>query len=149
MKIGDSAIAASFLLFGLYVLFESRQLNASAGYGLGPGFFPFWLAIGLVLLGAMVLVQTFKKDKQSQEALARAVVKKRLLIAAAFLAFVPATAFCGFLVAFSLLVAFVLYWIEGEAGWRAALISVATGLGFQIFFVRLLEVELPKGPWGF
>ena len=149
MKIGESAIAAAFFLFGLYVLFESRQLNASAGYGLGPGFFPFWLGAGLVLLGTIALLQTFKKDGQSREALARAVVKKRFLVAAAFLAFVPATTFCGFLVAFSLLVAFLLFCIEDEGWWQAALISAATGFGFHIFFVRLLEVQLPRGPWGF
>ena len=149
MKIGDSAIAASFLLFGLYIVFESRKLNAGAGYGLGPGFFPFWLATGLVLLGTLVLFQTFKKDEESQQALARAAKKKKVLVAAAFLAFVPATVFVGFLVAFSLLVAFLLYWIEGEGWWQAALISLATGFGFHFFFVRLLEVQLPMGPWGF
>jgi putative tricarboxylic transport membrane protein len=148
MKLADSSIAALFFLLGLYALWEAQKLDFAAGYGLGPGFFPFWLGVAIALLGGIVLFQNLKKDKKPKTVSA-ALGKKRFLVAAALVAFVPAVGLCGFVVAFSLLVAFLLFWAEGETWWQALLISVATGVGFHVFFVRLLEVELPKGPWNF
>ena len=148
MKLADSSIAALFSFLGLYALWAARKLDSAAGYGLGAGFFPFWLGAVIALLGGIVLLQNLKKDERPKTA-PQAFGKKRFLVAVALVAFVPAVGLGGFVVAFSLLVAFLLFWAEGETWWRALLISIATGAGFHVFFVRLLEVELPKGPWNF
>ena len=149
MKRMDCLIAALFLLLGLYALFEARKIDVAAGYGLGAGFFPFWLGVSITVLGSIVLFQILKQGNKSLETVSTSVAGKRILVVAALFAFVSAVGICGFVLALSLLVAFLLLCIERETWWRALVISAATGVGFHLFFVRLLEVELPKGPWNF
>ena len=54
----------------------------------------------------------------------------------------------GFILAFTCLSAFLLK-LEGESWLRALAVASATGVGFYLFFVRLLSVTLPLGPLGF
>ncbi|HWP59137.1 MAG TPA: tripartite tricarboxylate transporter TctB family protein [Candidatus Acidoferrales bacterium] len=148
MKLADSLVAALFTLLGVYVLFEARRLDAAAGYGLGAGFFPFWLAAAIVLLGAVVLCQNLTKQKLPASG-AEPVGKRQGWVIAALVAFVPAAAVAGFIVSFMLLVAFLLFCIEREAWWRALTVAGGAGIGFYLLFVRFLEVDLPKGVWNF
>lgn len=149
MRRGDLLIAGMFLFLGLFAIVEARKFDVAAGYGLGTGFFPFWLGIAVALLGAVILFQIFRQGKKYPKNVPPPALGKKLLVIVVLFAFVFGVGLFGFIFTFSLLVAFLLLCIERETWWRALLISAATGVGFYIFFVRLLDVELPKGLWGF
>ena len=75
-------------------------------------------------------------------------MKRKSLAYLAILAFVIGLDFLGFVTAFTILVAFLLK-LEGEK-WRSVFcVALASGIGFHLFFIRLLAVELPIGPLGF
>lgn len=51
------AASLVFLAFSAYLVFYSRTMEYYADLGPGPGFFPFWLGLMLVLLSITWLVQ--------------------------------------------------------------------------------------------
>ena len=59
------------LLFALWVLREARSMDYLSSLGPGPGFFPFWLGLGLAALAVVWLVQaTVGPDEAPPEPLA-------------------------------------------------------------------------------
>jgi len=62
VKPAEYSIVAVFFLLDVYTLFDAREFDVAAGYGLGAGFFPFWLGAIIALLGTIVLFQLFKQD---------------------------------------------------------------------------------------
>ncbi len=52
------------LAFGLFTIYQAYRLPLSSRLvGIGPGFLPLWLGVGLVLVSAFRLVSTFRPDR--------------------------------------------------------------------------------------
>lgn len=145
-------LAAGFMLFvGLLATWQARKLALGELRSPGPGFFPFWLAVGLTFFSLALLVQSLRPASSSQEAGDRSFWKsgRGKLVAGAFLslfgyAFLLES--LGFLLATFLLMFFLFRVIEPRRWLTAILGSLATSvLAYALF--RSLGVRLPAGLW--
>ena len=148
MTRSDRWIGPLFFLFGLFVVWQASKLEFASSYGAGSGFFPYWLGIGMVLLAVLVIVAAWRIPSGADDTVAPHLSKQKVAAYVALLAFVFTVETVGFIIAITCLSAFLLK-LEGESWWRALAVASATGVGFYLFFVRLLSVTLPRGPLGF
>ena len=148
MTRSDRWIGSLFFLFGLFVVWQASKLEFASSYGAGSGFFPFWLGVVTVILGAIVTLIAWRNPSGADATTAPRFSKEKIAAFLALLAFVLTVESVGFIIAFSCLSAFLLK-LEGESWLSALSVSSASGITFYLFFVRLLAVTLPVGPLGF
>ncbi len=60
MTRSDRLIGSLFFLFGCFVVFEASKLEFTSSYGAGSGFFPYWLGVTIVILGAVVTLYAWR-----------------------------------------------------------------------------------------
>jgi putative tricarboxylic transport membrane protein len=148
MTRSDRWIGILFFLFGFLVVLEASKLEFASSYGAGSGFFPYWLGIATIVIATTITLNAWRNPSRDDSSAPVIWSTKKLLALAALLGFVFTLDFIGFVTAFALIVAFLLK-LEGET-WRSAVsVALASGMGFYLFFVRLLSVSLPIGPLGF
>jgi putative tricarboxylic transport membrane protein len=146
MRAADLITALVLIVVGVVVIADTLRLGI--GWGLeGPqsGFFPFWLAVGMVAASAIVVLQALRRASTEPF-----VTAARLRPVLAVL--VPATAMVivmeglGLYVASALYLAFYMRWV-GRHTWPTI---VALGLGIPIVTFVVFEqwflVPMPKGP---
>jgi Tripartite tricarboxylate transporter TctB family len=148
MTRSDRLIGSLFVIFGCVVVLEASKLEFASSYGAGSGFFPHWLGVAIFILGAVVTLQAWRNPALVDSSAPVGWSVKRLIALALLVSFVLTLEWIGFVTAFSLMVALLLK-LEGEH-WRHALsMALTAGVSFYVFFIRLLAVNLPTGPFGF
>jgi putative tricarboxylic transport membrane protein len=148
MTRSDRWIGILFFLFGFLVVLEASKLEFASSYGAGSGFFPYWLGIATIIIATIVTLYAWRNPSRDDSSALVIWPIKKLLALAALLAFVFTLDLIGFVTVFALLVGFLLK-LEGETWRNAVSVALASGMGFYLFFVRLLSVTLPVGPLGF
>jgi putative tricarboxylic transport membrane protein len=157
---GDAISAAALAGLGGYIVLEASRWDYMAPDGPGPGFFPVWYGIALVVLSLVVVgARVFRiaqegrgPDSAPGRAGAAAVKRREIYHAlAVWLAFTISIALLkvlGFMLAFGLLTFFIVALIYRRP-WKVA-IAVAAGssLGFYLVFPLALSVALPVGVFG-
>jgi hypothetical protein len=140
-----SAIALG--VFGLLVIWESRQLPLGTLRQPGPAFIPILLA-SLLLIFAVFLVLTSSRAP-SLSSVSWTEWRHALAILAASLFSVFAIERLGYRLTVLLVLGFLIKRVE-QRGWIVSL-SFAFTLSFASFFLfyTLLRVPLPQGPFGF
>jgi putative tricarboxylic transport membrane protein len=148
---GNLAAGAVLGAFGVYVISVAVKLPYVSEVGPGPGFFPLWLGIGLVLFGAVLMFAAFpssaqetKSESQSWQMTMRSLAGwVAVMLAIALLGTI------GFLLSFIILTVFLIVALDR----RPVLLAVGIGLGlamvFYLIFAVALDVSLPKAIWGF
>jgi putative tricarboxylic transport membrane protein len=148
---GNLLAAGVLAAFGCYVIWVAMKLPYVSDVGPGPGFFPLWLGIGLVLFSFALMFPLIKKlrsevpsETHSWKPFGRAL--------AGWLAVMIAIALLGklgFALTFVALTVFLIVALDR----RSPLLALAVGIGlaaaFHILFVVALDVSLPKAVWGF
>jgi putative tricarboxylic transport membrane protein len=152
-SLNKSELTAAGLLIalGAYVAWEAWEWPYMTKDGPGPGFFPLWIGILLVGLAALLIVLQVADasagkpvEKTSWAGTRPALVGWGALLVAALL-LEPA----GFVASY-LFLSVVLLRVSFRRSWSStALVSVVSVACFWGLFVKLLEVRLPVGPWGF
>jgi putative tricarboxylic transport membrane protein len=146
MRAADYLTAFILMALGGIVLVDAMRLGIGWGTD-GPrsGFFPFWLALIMIVTCTVIFVQTFWRGSReafvSREQLGP--VLKVILPAAAM---VLLTHFVGLYVAAALYTGFYMRWV-GRHSWLSVVavalaISVISFLIFELWFL----VPMPKGP---
>ena len=146
MRAADYLTAFILMALGGIVLVDAMRLGIGWGTD-GPrsGFFPFWLALIMIVTCAVILWQTFRHGSRevfvTREQLGP--VLKVILPAAAM---VLLTHFVGLYVAAALYTGFYMRWV-GRHSWMSVVavalaISVISFLIFELWFL----VPMPKGP---
>lgn len=146
MRAADYLTAFILMALGGIVLVDAMRLGIGWGTD-GPrsGFFPFWLALIMIVTCTVIFVQTFWRGSRepfvSREQLGP--VLKVILPAAAM---VLLTHFVGLYVAAALYTGFYMRWV-GRHSWMSVVavalaISVISFLIFELWFL----VPMPKGP---
>jgi putative tricarboxylic transport membrane protein len=60
LRIGEAILGGLVLVLGLFIAYETTQLHSGPGYAaVGPALFPYMIAAGLVVIGALVLREAF------------------------------------------------------------------------------------------
>lgn len=147
------AVSCIFLLMAVYIGTESLlDLQFYSRLGPGPGFFPFWLSVGLgVLAVAMLHTATFGP----RQPIAADFIpdKSGLARMAAIVCAVGATSFAmepfGFRLTMFAFVLFLLVVFGGHNIILMMLVAAAGSFGVFMIFVDLLNVPLPIGMFGF
>ncbi len=142
----DWVASCLLLLLGIGITAEALRLPYTSIVGPGPGFFPFWIGVLMILLSALLFFTTRRPDHPFIEPGAR--VGRVALVGASFLGFILALEHLGLLIAAGLYAAFLVGVVEHRS-WRCWLLTgVLIGGGCFLLFAYLLGVPLPKGPLG-
>ena len=146
MKAADLTTAVVLFLLGGLVLVDALRLGIGWGTD-GPksGFFPFWLAVVMMIGCAAIAAQAARAAAASPFVTrARAVPVLKVLVPAA--ALVLAMQFVGLYVASAIYIAFYMRWIGRHAWWLVATLAVGIPVVTFIIFERWFLVPMPKGP---
>ncbi len=139
---GESVIAVLLCLLGLYVFWKALGMPAGTFSTPGPGFFPRAVGLILALSAGGILLRRGDRKAASHLVLGEIAGCGAVMLVASIL-FEPlgAVVTLGFM-------ATVICWLIGRGPWwKGALFGVCTSLGVWLFFIRLLGVQLPKGPF--
>lgn len=149
---GDLLISLGVMGLGGYFVYGALQINVAQTYArVGPRFFPFLVAFGLLLCGALLLMQALRgqtaEPEEAEDADADAPVDYRAVgtIAVALVLYVLLLKIAGFILASA-----VLFWgvalAFGSRAWlRDPLVGMALALVVFEAFTRLLGLRLPAG----
>lgn len=153
MRKAEIVCALALLAWAGLMLRESTRLNIGwEPSGPGAGFFPFWLAVGLAVSSAAVLVQALRsrpspgtvKRRFIPEGAAPSLLKVILPIAGMILA----TEVVGFYVAATLYLGLSMRWI-GRHAWPLVIgVSLLFPLATWVVIERWFLILLPKGSLG-
>lgn len=148
MKRAEQVLGVVLLLFAIYIGYESSLIEAGAEFGMGPGFMPFWLSVGLGITSAALLIRavllpsgrfepTFYPD--------RAGGMRVILVLAGYLLAIVLMKPLGMPISLAIITAVTMP-IFGARNWKAiALTAILTLFGVYLVFGRWLGVPLPMG----
>jgi putative tricarboxylic transport membrane protein len=165
MRRTDAIVGVVTLAVGAYALHGALALSYFFNGAPGPGFFPRFLSIALILLGGAQLVRAFMPqprpaDSGEQEETSTTAHQARETpdqrgylrvggIAAGWIASAAIIDRIGFLIAMVLLVLYLGLVIDRKRGWRPIVLALVMPTAIYLAFSRLLQVQLPTGPLGF
>ena len=146
MRAADVVTASILILFGGLVLLDATRLGFGWGTD-GPqsGFFPFWLALLMVLACALIVIQAMRASSQGPfvDRAKLAPVLKVLWPALAAVALMQAI---GLYVSSAIYLGFYMRWV-GRHSWTAVIVlSIGFPLATFVIFERWFLVPMPKGP---
>lgn len=146
MRAADLLTSAFLVLLGGVVLYDSVQLGFGWGTD-GPksGFFPFWLAVVMILACAAVFAQAVRRGP-GRPFVTREQLDPVLKVLWPAAAMVLLTGWIGLYVASAIYLAFYMRWV-GRHSWAAVVVvsilaPVVTFAVFELWFL----VPMPKGP---
>jgi len=149
---GDLLTGVILTVFGGWVIHEALALPYTSESGPGPGFFPLWIGIGIVLCSCFMLYAYSLRTNPNSEPRVKNSTVEIMRALGAWLAFVLAIAvlpLLGFAVSLGLLTLFLLLILDRRSPWTAVGVALGLALGFHLVFPLALGVSLPAGPWGF
>lgn len=146
MRVAELVTASVLILLGGVVLFDAVRL----GFGWGPdgprsGFFPFWLALIMVVICGVILVQAALggriKGFVSREQFGPVLkVLWPATVAVALMYFV------GLYVASALYMGFYMRWVGRHSWVMVVAIALGLSIGSFLIFEKWFLVPMPKGP---
>ena len=134
------------MLLGGIVLFDAIRLGIGWGTD-GPksGFFPFWLALIMVVTCGIIILQTLWRS--SREAfVTRVQLGPVLQVFWPAVAMVFLTHFVGLYVASALYISFYMRWVGRHSWFAVAGLSIAIPVISFLIFESWFLVPMPKGP---
>lgn len=145
---GDVVSGAVLAALGAYIISEAWHWDYSTQEGPGPGFFPVWYGMAMLVLSLILMVRTL-----ALPAAAKSVdwggAGRALTAWAVFAASIILMQFLGFLAALALLTLFVVAVMYGKPLKVALAAAAGNAAGFYLVFSLALQLNLPAGPWGF
>jgi hypothetical protein len=146
MRTADFIVAAVLMLLGGVVIYDAVRLGIGWGTD-GPqsGFFPFWLAVLMVVTCGIIFVQAaWRVPRRPFVTRAAAGPVLAVLIPAA--AMVLTTQLVGLYVAAALYMGGYMRWV-GRHSWPLTVgLAVAVPVVTFVIFERWFLVPMPKGP---
>ena len=146
MRAADLITASLLIFLGSLVLVDAMRLGI--GWGIdGPksGFFPFWLALIMIVCCVIIMAQQALKTTR-HTFVDREKLRPVLTVLWPAILAVVLMQWLGLYVASALYMGFYMRWV-GRHSW-AAVISLAVGIPLVTFLVfeRYFYVPMPKGP---
>jgi hypothetical protein len=146
MRTADVITAAVLMLLGGVVIQDAVRLGIGWGTsGPGSGFFPFWLAVIMVLTCAVILLQALRRPS-SRPFVTRAAAGPVLAVLGPAAGMVVLTQLVGLYVAAAVYMGVYMRWI-GRHTWPVTVgLAVAIPIATFLVFERWFLVPMPKGP---
>ena len=154
LKRPETVMALGLVIIALFLMREALRLPIGwTGAGPGAGFFPFWLATGVMVCAALLLAQSLRVARAAGpgasdrgEPFIPAGAWRPLLIA--FLPMVVVVAvinYLGIYIGGGLYLAGYMRWVGRNTWSRIALVSTLIPLGLFLIFERWFLLPMPKG----
>jgi putative tricarboxylic transport membrane protein len=146
MRAADLATAVVLMGLGGLVMFDAVRLGYDWGSD-GPksGFFPFWLAVALVVTSALIVVQALRRHSP-QPFVRREQLRPVLSVLVPATAMVVVMAFVGLYVASAIYIAVYMRWVGRHRWITIALLALGIPIATFVIFERWFLVPMPKGP---
>jgi putative tricarboxylic transport membrane protein len=150
LKKGDVISGAVLAALGVFIITQSRAWDYYTLDGPGPGFFPFWYGVAMVVLSLLLIVSSARNgDDGISKGVDWPATGRAMMTWLAFAVSVALMNFLGFLISFALLAFFLVTVIFRRPVITAAVVAVTSALAFHLIFPVALSVSLPTGPFGF
>jgi putative tricarboxylic transport membrane protein len=151
LKKGDVISGAVLAALGVYIITQARAWDYYTLDGPGPGFFPFWYGVAMVVLSLLLIVNSARAgdNGESKGGVDWPATGRAMMTWLAFAVSVALMNFLGFLISFALLAFFLVAVIFRRPVITAAVVAVTSAVAFHLIFPVLLSVSLPTGPFGF
>ena len=134
-------------VLGIIIVFASLKYGFGTFRTPGPGLFPFFIGLSLLIFGLALLISEFRTPLRSVS-LSMEDFKTFLLMIFAFCMWILVMPFFGYVVV-TVLVAYGICKIMNLEGWWKPLsVSVGTALFIYFLFDYCLYIDLPKGILG-
>jgi putative tricarboxylic transport membrane protein len=148
---GNLAAGVVLAAFGVYVILVAVRLPYVSEVGPGPGFFPLWLGIGLVLFAGTLMFAsvTSSTNETKSESQSWRMTMRSLSGWVAVMVAIALLGTIGFVLSFIFLTVFLIVALERRPVLLAVGVGIALAVVFQLIFVIALDVSLPKAVWGF
>ncbi len=148
---GDFLSGATLTGLGVYIILEARGWDYATPDGPGPGFFPLWYGIAMVILSIVLVASTLARPAPAGEdtGINWREVGNALMAWVALAGCIGLLKLLGFAVSFALLAIFVVAFIYRRPIKTALLVGCIGSLGFHLVFAQALNVNLPVGVLGF
>jgi putative tricarboxylic transport membrane protein len=145
---GEVISGAVLAALGAYIFVQSRTYDYYTADGPGPGFFPTWYGVAMVVLSLALIITSVRKGGAGKP-IDWPAVSRALGTWAAFAASVALMGTLGFVVSFALLTFCIVTFVFKRSPLTAGLTAVGAALVFHVVFPVILEVQLPTGLLGF
>jgi hypothetical protein len=147
---GNRVAGLIFFCAGLYGVAFSFHLLMGSSSQSGAGVFPFSVSILLVLSGVLWSVQGNRKREEKagieiQKIISDLATPFKIVVVT--LAFVLTVSQLGYLIASSLFLLLLFFWVGRYRLWVATGLAILVGVGSWSFFVKVLAIDLPRGIW--
>ncbi|MGQ0750020.1 MAG: tripartite tricarboxylate transporter TctB family protein [Betaproteobacteria bacterium] len=143
--------SAVLIALGAFVVREALAWEYMTRDGPGPGFFPMWIGIAMVALSGLYL-SAHLYDIARGESVHRTNWSGTPAVVLAWLAFMVVIALIkplGFVAALVLMMLIFVRGVFRQSFAKAVVVALASAGAFWMLFVKLLNLRLPAGPWGF
>jgi putative tricarboxylic transport membrane protein len=147
MSIVDRVAWSVLLFFGIFVVYESLQINYyGSDFGPGPGFFSFWLGVLVLVLSVIEVGRTFGKRAPLPKDFFpdRAAVGRIGSLLGALVGVVFLLDRLGYSLTMALFCVFLLRVLGKQPWWLTVVLTLAGSFGTAYIF-RQLQVILPGG----
>ena len=144
---GDFWSGLFLAALGTYIFTQAWGWSYMAEEGPGAGFFPLWYGGIMVVLSLLLVAGTVLKHnpKDNSQPFAWGEMRRALTCWAAFAVCVAIMKFVGFMIAFALLVWFIVAIMFRQRQRIALSLAIGSAVAFYVLFSMGLDLTLPAG----
>lgn len=151
MRFGEIVTAGVLALLSIYLMYESSANGVGYTEGKGPqgGFWPFWLALGMLISTGFVALnwvrRTSPPSQSDEPILDREGVKMLVFVGGGIIGFV---ALVEIISMYGAVAVFMFYYLKllGQHSWKLVLpMVVVFPLGLFFFFEGVMQITMPSG----
>jgi putative tricarboxylic transport membrane protein len=143
----DRVSGGFLVVLGGLVLWERRVLPLGTHLQPGPGYFPFLLAVLLIILGGILFLRGGRSKPFHSLAWPEAPHAMAIIGCGVFATL--CMEWVGYRITMFLILGFLFGVLERLKAWQVLTLTVALSMGTFWVFDSLLRVPLPRGGWGF
>jgi putative tricarboxylic transport membrane protein len=137
-----------FVAIGVFMAVEAKPMPYMVEGVPGPGFLPWWIAIGLIAAGAVLTVKavrgTLVQEEPTEWPDSRGWARVSLMFVALAISLLVLNPL-GFLITTTLFMLVVLYGLGVRSWFTLTATALLAAIGLYVVFAVWLQVPLPKG----
>lgn len=151
MRVAELVMAIVMAVFSVYLMWKSAELPIGwlPGRGPGGGAFPFWLALGMLLCCAAVIVRWFMRasppSQSTEPFMDRHAAKSFVMVAGSLTVMIGLIHVIGVYGAVPLYLIFYMRFLGGHGWMPTGAMAIGMPVSAFFFFEIALKKTLPKG----